>query len=127
MSTQLLSQSTLHRQAEIKAAFLAATPFKYVVIDDFFTRNYCQSLLEQFPEFKAQDAIDENQKLGKKAVVQTVQQLGGAYKKLDQLVKSKTFLNMIEDITGLDDLIYDPHYIGGGTHNNLHGQELDPR
>jgi hypothetical protein len=42
------------------------------VIDDFFTTDFCQSLLDQFPDFKNKDAIDENQTLGKKAVVQTM-------------------------------------------------------
>ncbi len=126
MLNQLLSQKTQQRLAEISTAFATAEPFKHVVIDDFFESDFCQQLVDQFPEFKARDAVDENQTLGKKAVVQTVSQLGSAYQKLDQLVQSEAFLSAIENITGIQHLVYDPHYIGGGTHNNMDTQELDP-
>ncbi|HHL32393.1 MAG TPA: 2OG-Fe(II) oxygenase, partial [Oceanospirillales bacterium] len=43
-----------------------------------------------------------------------------------ELVKSPAFINLIEKLTGIDDLIFDPHYFGGGTHENLDGQDLDP-
>ena len=36
------------------------------------------------------------------------------------------FLELIEQFTGIKGLKYDPHYFGGGTHNNLDGQDLDP-
>ncbi len=126
MLNQLLSQNTQQRLAEISTAFATAEPFRYVVIDDFFEAEFCQQLVDEFPDFKAHHAVDENQTLGKKAVVQTVSQLGSAYRQLDLLVQNEAFLSTIENITGIQHLIYDPHYIGGGTHNNLDTQELDP-
>ncbi len=126
MSDQLLSQATRDQIHQIKAEFAAAKPFKHVVIDDFFEPEFCQQLLDEFPSFKNKDAVDENQTVGKKAVVQSVKQIGPAYEKLDALAQSREFLQLVEQITGIQALIYDPHYIGGGTHNNLDGQELDP-
>lgn len=126
MIEQLLNKKTLQEKTATCDNFSQAQPFKHVVIDDFFTPSFCQSLLDQFPAFNSKDAIDENQSLGKKAVVQTIGQIGDAYQQLDNLVQSEGFLKWVEDVTGISDLIYDPHYIGGGTHNNLNGQELDP-
>ena len=126
MIEQLLNKTTLAQLASISDEFAAAKPFKHVVIDGFFNASFCQSLLDQFPDFKNKDAIDENLQKGRKAVVQTVAKIGTSYKQLDDLVQSQTFLTVMEKITGIENLIYDPHYIGGGTHNNLDGQELDP-
>ncbi len=126
MIERYLNKKTLAHLTNIGAEFAAAKPFKHVVIDDFFTNDFCQSLLDQFPDFKSKDAIDENLQKGRKAVVQTVAKIGISYKQLDELVQSQKFLAMMENLTGIQNLIYDPHYIGGGTHNNLDGQELDP-
>ncbi len=126
MPDQLLSQATRDQTHQIKADFASAKPFKHAVIDGFFDQGFCQKLLDQFPDFKNKDAIDENKTLGKKAVVQSVKQIGSAYGQLDELVQSQAFLGWVEEVTGIDGLIYDPHYIGGGTHNNLNEQELDP-
>ena len=126
MLSQLLNPANLNRIDELKLLFQRAKPFGHVVIDDFFKQDFCESLLNEFPDFKDKDAIDENKTLGKKAVVQTVSQIGPAYNALDQLVQSEDFMNMVENISGINHLIYDPYYVGGGTHNNLDGQELDP-
>ncbi|MFC3194958.1 2OG-Fe(II) oxygenase [Marinicella sediminis] len=122
----MLNQKTIDALDEYKKQFHQAKPFRYVVVDDFFTPEFCAQLLKQFPDFNDQDAIDENQTVGRKAVVQQVPEIGRAYRDLDRLVQSQAFINQVEHITGIEGLLYDPHYIGGGTHNNLNGQELDP-
>ena len=85
-----------------------------------------QQLVDEFPDFRDKDAISENKTVGKKAVVEQVSQIGPAYQQLDQLVQSSDFLSTVSQITGIKHLLYDPHYIGGGTHHCLDEQELDP-
>lgn len=51
--------------------------------------------------------------------------LGPSYARLDDLVRSAPFLELVSAITGIPDLLYDPHYFGGGTHDNRQGQGLD--
>lgn len=126
MLNQLLNAKTLNQVDQIEAQFRSAKPFGHVVIDDFFNSEFCQKLLDEFPDFKDKDAVDENKTVGKKAVVQSVSSIGPSYKHLDQLAQSDGFLKWVATITGIPNLIFDPHYIGGGTHNNLDGQELDP-
>ena len=126
MLNDLLNNKTITDLESLHTRFKNAQHFGHVVIDDFFKADFCQRLLDEFPNFREKDAVDENQTIGKKAVVQSVPNIGPSYKKLDELVQGEAFLNLVETITGIPNLIYDPHYIGGGTHNNLNGQELDP-
>lgn len=111
---------------EIHNKFINNLPFKHVVIDDFFKSEYCQKLLEEFPNFDEKLATNENGEVGRKAVHEHITDLGENFTKLDALVKNKEFIQLIETYTGIEGLHFDPHYFGGGTHNNLEGQDLDP-
>jgi hypothetical protein len=107
------------------AAFAHAKPFRHVIIDDFLTPDFCAALLEEFPAFDEKKALNEMGLVGAKAVVETLPQIGPAYRQFDALIQSPEFLNKISSITGIPHLLYDPHYFGGGTHENRHGQDLD--
>ena len=105
--------------------FFRAQPFRHVVIDGFLSEEFCAALLKEFPAFNEKQALNEMGLVGGKAVVDKLPQIGPAYRQFDQLIQSPAFLGKIEAITGIPKLLYDPHYFGGGTHENRHGQDLD--
>ena len=112
--------------AQFRHRFQVASPFRHVVIDDFFVPGFAAGLLQEFPAFDRSLAINEDGLIGRKAVHETVSTIGPTYRRLDTLVASRTFRQFVAKITGISDLLYDPDYYGGGTHENLSGQDLDP-
>jgi Rps23 Pro-64 3,4-dihydroxylase Tpa1-like proline 4-hydroxylase len=110
----------------LAAAFARRDPFRHVVIDDFLDADYAAALLARFPPFERGNARNEAGELGGKSTVERIRGLGESYAQLDDLVQSAEFLDLVGRITGIPDLLYDPDYFGGGTHENREGQDLDP-
>jgi hypothetical protein len=125
-SLDLLAPAVLARRDELAAAFRSGDPFRHVVIDGFLREDYAQALLEGFPAFDVRRALNEAGEVGGKAVVERIRELGAPYRLLDDLIQRRDFLDLVGHITGIPDLIYDPWYFGGGTHENREGQDLDP-
>lgn len=121
----LINPDVLASSDEIAARFRPRAPFRHVVIDQFLDAGFADRLLAEFPSFERGNARNEAGELGNKSTVERVDELGTAYKQLDELVRSEAFLKHVGRITGIDDLIYDPWYFGGGTHENREGQDLD--
>jgi hypothetical protein len=122
-------QISPHVRADASAyaqRFVRREPFRHVVIDEFFAPDYAAQLLAEFPPFERGNARNENGEIGNKATVEKVRGLGPAYSALDDLVQSPALLSLVGRLTGIPDLLYDPWYFGGGTHENRDGQELDP-
>jgi hypothetical protein len=127
--TTRLSLISAHVLAQADACaerFARREPFRHVVIDDFFAADYAAELLASFPPFERGNARNENGELGNKSTVERIRALGPAYAALDDLVRSSELLELIGRITGIPELLYDPFYFGGGTHENRAGQDLDP-
>lgn len=124
MSLAVLSPA-VHADAAAPARFAHGDPFRHVVLEDFFTPDFLQQLLAEFPDFERGNARNEAGELAGKSVVERVRALGPAFCALDDLVQSPQFLQWLGSVTGIADLRYDPHYFGGGTHDNRHGQDLD--
>lgn len=123
---QALSPAVISGAAELSQRFARRAPFRHLIIDDFFAADFVQRLLQEFPAFERGNARNEQGELGGKSVVERIRELGPAFAQLDALVQSREFLCWLSQATGIPDLLYDPWYFGGGTHDNRHGQELDP-
>ncbi len=110
----------------LREAFLGAIPYRHVVIDHFFEPDFAEKLLEEFPSFDKRLAKSESGEVGGKAVNTRIAEISPAYLELYSEISSSPFLALISKLSGIPDLILDPTMFGGGTHENLHGQDLDP-
>ena len=116
------------RDAEnIRESFTSAKPFRFFVIDNFLEPIYAEKLLRDFPQFDPRNAINEFGQVGGKAVVERIDEISPFYREVYNYIKSGEFLDIVTALTGIADLIPDPGSMyGGGTHENVEGQELDP-
>jgi len=123
---QFVSSEVIDSVAEYAQSFQNGQPFRHVVIDQFLAPEFCARICEEFPAFESRHAVDENKKVGGKATREKVRLLGPAFEQADDLVQSVEFLKLVEQLTGIQQVHYDPFYFGGGTHENRAGQDLDP-
>lgn len=122
----IISSDLIDKRHGLASRFKSGRPFPHLVIDSFFEESFCRKLIEAFPSFEAGSNIDEDGIQGAKSAFEDIRALGEVYTQADDLFRSSEFAELVSALTGIPDLLYDPKYIGGGTHENLSGQDLDP-
>ncbi|MGA9335887.1 MAG: 2OG-Fe(II) oxygenase [Rudaea sp.] len=122
----MLDPQVVGKVEDLAARFRTAAPFRHVVIENFFEAQFCARLLDDFPPFERGNNRNEAGQVGGKSSVAKIRELGASWCALDDLIQTRGFLDLIGQITGIENLLYDPWYFGGGTHDNRAGQELDP-
>ena len=122
----MISKSVLSASSRLRAEFQAAKPFKHLCIDDFLMEEAAERALHDFPAFDNRKAINEYGEVGRKAVHSNLAEISPFFADMYSWLFSDDFLKSMSAITGIEDLIGDPTLYGGGTHENLHGQALDP-
>src|SRR5207302_6288212 len=121
----MISPAVIAQAPAFRESFQTARPFKHVCIDDFFTQGAAEASLRDFPPFDREYARNEFGEYGGKAVVSSIQGIGPFYSQLYDYLMSPGFLAAMSALTGIDDLRGDPTLYGGGTHENVNGQEVD--
>jgi hypothetical protein len=121
-----LSPDLLAQADSLRASFTAAKPFRHFSIESFFEPDFAERLLAEFPSFDQKLAINEIGTAGGKSVNTKIREISPAYLELYDFISSAPFLEFMSRLSGIPDLILDPKMFGGGTHENCHGQELDP-
>jgi hypothetical protein len=122
----LINPEVLKDREKYASHFRSADPFPHLVIDRFFEQTFCEQLIAEFPPFERGNNLNESGLPGGKSTVEDIRSLGDAYVLADDLFQSAEFSSLVSDLTGIRDLMYDRMYVGGGTHENRPGQELDP-
>ena len=119
--------ATVRRQASrYRNEFVNAHPFPHIVIDYFFEAGHAERLLAEFPPFDPANALNEFGEVGRKATVTDIGKISPFYAQVYRFIASQNYLDFISQVTGIPDLLFDESLFGGGTHENLEGQDLDP-
>jgi hypothetical protein len=122
----LISKALLLQADTIRESFQTAKPFRHVCLEQFLDAAIVEQLLAEFPVFDPKNAANEMGGAGRKAVNTDLQHIGPTYAKLYEYLCSQPYLDAMSEMLGIPDLLFDPAMYGGGTHENLEGQELDP-
>lgn len=125
-SREWIDAPVLEQLHELATRFSAGAPVKNVVIENFLRPDRAEALLRDFPSFDPSKAINEFGEVGNKAVQERISTISKTYAGLYGYLGSTEFLDIMGRLTGIDGLRHDPNLYGGGTHENRHGQELDP-
>jgi len=110
--------------ASARATYAEAKPFPHVVFDDFFDPRLLELVLEEFPkpgEIPWQ-RFDTGQEI--KLASSREASFGPATRLLLYHLNSMTFLKFLSSVTGIENLISDPGFEGGGLHQIVRGGKL---
>jgi Rps23 Pro-64 3,4-dihydroxylase Tpa1-like proline 4-hydroxylase len=104
--------------------YINAKPFPHVVFDDFFPSTIVERVLEEFPKpdairWQSFDSAEEI-KLASAAEAS----FGPVTRLLMYHLNSITFLEFLSRVTGIENLISDPGFDGGGVHQIVRGGKL---
>lgn len=101
---------------EYHTRFINAKPFPHVAIDNLLPDEALETVLEEFPGTKQIDWIDFYGGVQTKLASKTEEQMGPFTRFLMYQLNSATFIKFLEKLTGIEGLIPDPHFWGGGLH-----------
>lgn len=121
----LLRPEVVSSVNELSVQFAKAEPFRHLVIDQFLKPEVAKRLLQEFPAFERGDTVGDDGQQGGKSTFEKIRALGPTFAALDEMIQSEAWLSWLGTVTGIDGLLYDPFYLGGGTHENRDGQALD--
>ncbi len=114
-------QALLTLARERAGAHATAAPFPHSVIDDFLPREVLAPVLAEFPSPDGPHWERYNDALQKKLGSRDEEALGPATRLLLHELNSSSFLAFLEELTGIQGLVPDPWYEGGGLHQILPG------
>ena len=103
--------------------YRTAHPFPHIVIDDFLDPGILRGVLAEFPGTERKQFFDRDQeRLKFQFNPKEVQ--SGLVRNLFAELNSEAFLAFLEEMTGIDGLISDPYFDGGGLHETKRGGHL---
>lgn len=111
------SRQTLPPLADgVSSAFRAARPFPHIVMDDFLPAAVVDDVLSEFPTPGQIGWTKYDDETDLKLAAEDTSQFGPHTRHLLEQFNSSAFVTFLERLTGIEGLIPDPHFRGGGLH-----------
>lgn len=122
----LLTETSIVKKigAEYAERYQSGTPYNHICIDNFFPEEVLESVtkdLEELPQ--SEESYARAQENLKSSYIP--ERLPTYSKNLFYALNSRSFLQFLEEMTGIPALIPDPYFMGAGIHKTLNGGHLD--
>lgn len=105
--------------------FRNAEPFPYVAIDNFMDPVRLLEAVKAFPTPEQLEFYKYDNPLEKKLAMDQISKLPDPIAEILLAMNAPQFLNFLEQLTGIEGLVPDPYYRGGGIHQSVNGGKLD--
>jgi hypothetical protein len=118
--------SLMKRATEKADEYQNNIPFPYISFDDFLPQAVAQAVLDDFPEPKRIDWTHHDYGYAKKKLAFSApESLPPVIRDVLYFLNTKPVLDFLERLTGIEGLIPDPYFVGGGLHQIETGGKLD--
>jgi len=112
------------RGIELRERYNGAEPFPHIAIDDFLPRPLAEACVAEFARSRNEDQRVFNRDQERLKRQYKPDELSPRVRALFYSFNSRPFLKLIENITGIEGLIPDPYFMGGGLHEIDNGGHL---
>jgi len=101
--------------------YMTADPFPSIYFDNFFKPEMLEEVLAEFPDMQQNPDLKFNDTNQIKLASKGEYRFGENTKDFAYFLNSQTFLEFLSHLTGIDTLLPDPYFEGGGCHQILPG------
>ena len=113
------AQNELHRD------YHSASPYPHLVIDDYFDPLVLDRICHEFPAPEIRDWLHWKSIHEDKTTSRGINGLPAFTQSFFRQLNSDAFISLMQRITGLDDLVGDPGYLGAGLQETFRGGWLN--
>lgn len=111
--------------SENAEAYKRKKPFPHIYFDNFLPVEAAEAALRDFPEPKQLDWAEFNRPKERKLAFDAVEKLPQSVRQVLYFLNSRPMIQFLEVLTGIDAVIPDPYYLGGGLHQIKPGGNLE--
>ena len=107
---------------ENAAAYQNGDPFPNIYFNDFFNPTVLDAILEEFPDLEKKGDFKYNSPNEVKLASKGERRFGPVAKAFAHFLNSEPFLEFLQILTGIDEVLMpDPYFEGGGFHQSKQG------
>lgn len=107
------------------ADHVGADPFPHTVIDDFLPEPLARELAHTFPGRDDMEWIEHDNENNRRRFQTDETMFPPLFRAMCREFNSRQFILFLETLTGLESMLPDPYYIGGGIHLSERGEFLN--
>ncbi len=118
------SENLMSLASRLSSQYARAKPFPHVVIDDLLPAEVLLQVADGFPKPEGISWLKSANPRQTKLAVEDETQIHESARSLLYQLNSATFMKFLEALTGIEGLIPDPYFAGGGLHQIERGGYL---